>query len=218
MGSAPESASTPGYRTPADDAPIVRPLDECDAEQLLARMRAGDRDAAAHFLDRYRSRIEHRIRWKLAPDMRRIFDSQEILSTVGRRLDLYVREGKLRATNAGELHNYIFTIAESALLDKARQFRRVQRVETQGVFAGEIRKPLEGRDDDERARDAREQVDLIANAIDDGIDHTIFRMRSRGMAHDEIAQTVGLSSDNVRQRWSKLKKRLSERFGASRSA
>src|SRR5262245_43990251 len=71
--------------------------------ELLARMRAGDRQAAAVFITRYESKIRRRVRGKLSLSMRRIFDSQDIVSTLGRRLDLYVRSGKLEAQSEQQL-------------------------------------------------------------------------------------------------------------------
>lgn len=183
-----------------------------DPAELLELMRGGDRSAAAEFLDRYRTRIRHRIRWKLAEDMRRLFDSQEILSTVGRRLDLYVREGKVRATSPGQLHQFILAVTDSALIDKARRFRRLQRLERPGVFADDVRDPLSDSRRTQRVDDAREEIEAIAKSIDDPVDRSIFRLREREMNHNEIAREVGLSPASVRQRWSKLCRRLNEQF------
>ena len=100
--------------------------DEGDGVQLLLdRMRSGDRVAAAVFITRYGSRIRRRIHGKLSPAMRRIFDSQDILSTLGRRLDQYVRFGRLAAASEDELWALVFRMAENAVIDKARVFRRL---------------------------------------------------------------------------------------------
>ena len=79
----------------ADDADSHR----ADVTALLQQMRAGDRGAAAVFVTRYGSRIRRRIRGKLSRAMRRIFDSQDILSTLGRRLDSFVHSGGVQATS-----------------------------------------------------------------------------------------------------------------------
>ncbi len=64
---------------------------------LLDRVRGGDREASAEFISRYGPRIRRRVRGKLSPAMRRLFDSQEILATVARRLDQMVASGERRA-------------------------------------------------------------------------------------------------------------------------
>lgn len=188
-------------------------LSDLTAEALIDRMRAGDRAAAAAFMERYRTRIRHRIRWKLAADMRRLFDSQEILSTVGRRLDDYVREGKVRARTPGELHQFILRVADSALKDKARRFRRLQRLERPGLFASALQSPLASGGREEELEDVREQLSVISDAIEDEIDHQIFQLRQRGMSHTDIAREVGLSPESVRQRWSQLRRRIRARHG-----
>ena len=85
-------------RTLLRDDPVVWAglADHLDDEVLdLDRMRRGDRVAAAVFITRYSSRIHRRISGKLSPGMRRVFDTQEIFSTFGRRLDQLVRRSVL---------------------------------------------------------------------------------------------------------------------------
>ncbi|HVZ93296.1 MAG TPA: hypothetical protein VG797_02185, partial [Phycisphaerales bacterium] len=97
--------------------------------ELLEAMRAGDRAAAADFMDRFGPRIKARIRVGLSRGMRRVFDSQDLLSTVSRRLDAMVRSGSLRAANEQQLWSLVFTIAEHSLAEKGRIIRRLKRVE-----------------------------------------------------------------------------------------
>ena len=80
---------------PATTSPLLNawgedPIPQENVESLLRRMRNGDREAAAQFITRYEDRIRRRIRGKLNPSVRRLFDSQDIFSTIGRRLDQYV--------------------------------------------------------------------------------------------------------------------------------
>ena len=72
-------------------------------ESLLHRMRAGDRHAAAEFVTKYGPRIRRRVRARMNPSMRRIFDSEELLSTMARRLDQFVHEGRMTAENQARL-------------------------------------------------------------------------------------------------------------------
>src|SRR5690606_928250 len=91
------------------------------------------------FIMTYGSRIRRRIRGKLGPSMRRLFDSQEILSTLGRRLDIYVRDQKLDATEENQLWTLVFRMAENAMVDKTRIYQRLQSVEgSDSVFAHDL--------------------------------------------------------------------------------
>ena len=76
-------ASTPRTETPTVPGGAALPAD------LLARIRAGDRDAAAAFLDRYGPLVRRRVRGKLGQQMRRVFDSQDLWSTLARRFDRF---------------------------------------------------------------------------------------------------------------------------------
>src|SRR5262245_42454435 len=91
-----------------------------DPQSLLERMRAGDRDAAAEFVARFAPNIRRRIRGKMNPAMRRLFDSQEILSTLVRRLDEFVGAGQLNAESIPQLWSLLFRIADNSLIEKAR--------------------------------------------------------------------------------------------------
>src|SRR5438046_3107354 len=97
-----------------------------EPEALLTRMRAGDRTAAAEFVSRFAPRIRRRIRGKLNPAMRRLFDSQEIMSTLGRRLDAFIGSRQLNADSMNELWALLFRMADNSLIEKARVFRSLE--------------------------------------------------------------------------------------------
>ena len=73
-------------------AKVVHASTDSDLDSLVSRMAAGDREAVGTFLSLYGPMIRRRVRGKLRMSVRRLFDSQDILSTVGRRLDTIVRE------------------------------------------------------------------------------------------------------------------------------
>jgi len=139
-------------------------------DDMLMRMRAGDREAAAEFVSRFGPRIRRRIHGKLGPAMRRLFDSQEILSTLGRRLDVFVGSGSLRATSIEELWSLVFRIADNSLIEKARVFRSLEAKE--GEDSPLAYKMLQ------RLKDAEVhdqdgpliEIDLALRSLDDAID------------------------------------------------
>jgi DNA-directed RNA polymerase specialized sigma24 family protein len=183
-------------------------------EALLARMCDGDRDAAAEFITRYGSRVRRRIRGKLAHSMRRIFDSQEILSTVGRRLDLYVRNGRFRASGQDQLWSLVFAIVNSALIEKARVFRSLEQAEAHdGVFARGFLERLE-RAEREPGRGAESEIDAALRTLHDPMDREILTLWLLGRRHNEIAVEVGMAHAGVRKRWERIKERLRTHFEA----
>ena len=175
-------------------------------EQLLMRMRRGDRDAAAEFLTRYGSRVRRRIRGKLAPTMRRVFDSMDILSTLGRRLDLYVMSGKISASNEAQLWSLLFKMADHALVDKARIVRTSQEIERENSFAA----PTHSRDDIEGAYG----IDHCMGLLDDPIDRRVLSLWLIGDSHVEIGRQLKLGADAVRKRFKRIQAHLKERYQA----
>ncbi len=189
----------------ADDAGVA-------IDALLTRMRAGDREAAAQFIQVYGSRVRRRVRGKLGRPMRRLFDSQEILSTVSRRLDDYVRGGKLEAVREDQLWALVFRIAENALVDKSRIFQRLQRVEdSDGPFARDLLRRLEVAEA-QHSDGAQIEVDQALRCLDDLIDRQILTSWLSGDSHNDIAQQVGIAPTGIRKRWQKIKARLRDEF------
>lgn len=209
---------------PGDDAAANFRVFQSDAgvQALLRRMSDGDRDAAAEFITRYGSKLRRRMRGKLNFAMRRLFDSQDILSTVGRRLDLYVRDGRLDVDDEAQLWALIFRMANHALVDKARLFERLQNVEgSDSHFASCLLDRLK------RAEQhvvpgtpgqgaVESEVDLALRSLPDQKDRRILSLWLGGQGHDAIAGDVGLSTVAVRKRWQMIKQRLRSFFEAER--
>lgn len=175
-------------------------------------MRAGDRLAAAEFLDRYGSRIRRRIRGKLGPQMRRLFDSMDILSTLTRKVDLYVMSGQFNAVNEAHLWGMLMRMADHALLHKARVFRQLKNVEGEdGAFAQNLAARL--RDADKRAEDGVEiEIDSCLRVLPDTIDRRILSLWLAGEPHAAIAEDVQLNVVTVRKRWERIKDHLKDRL------
>lgn len=185
-----------------------------EVEALLPRMREGDREAAAAFMIRYASRIRRRIRGKLSPGMRRIYDSQDILSTVSRRLDVYVRAGKLEALSEEQFWSLILRMANNAVVDKARVFRRLQQVEgSDGALARQFEQRL--KDAEHRRQNGAEiEIERALRLFDDPIDRDILSSWLIGTPHSVTANAIGMSASAVRKRWQGIRARLQDRFAA----
>ncbi len=185
-----------------------------DLDQLLIRMRAGDREAAAEFLNLYGTRVRRRIRGQIAPAMRRLFDSQDILSTVGRRLDRWVGSHRLEACTPEMLWALVFRIAENALIDKGRVFRGLQAHEGEdSPLARSILARLEQSERDQ-PDGAVLAIDRAMLALDDATDRDILSLWLMGNQHKHIAESVGLPAPTVRKRWEKIRGRLRDLYEA----
>ena len=199
-------------RPPALNAQGMAPASPETVEELLKRMRNGDREAAARFITRYEDRIRRRIRGKLNPSMRRLFDAQDIFSTVGRRLDQYVRTGKLAAQCENQLWALIFRMATNAVIDKSRMYHRLQKAEgLDSQFAQELMSRFrQAERSDEQGVEI--EIDNVVNLLSDDIDREILTQWLFGSQLIEIAQSIGMAHTGVRKRWQKIRELLQSKF------
>lgn len=181
---------------------------------LLAQMRAGDRDAAAALITRFGPLIRARYRHKLGRVMRRLFDSQELLSTIGRRLDQYVCSGRIRASTEDELWALLRAIADHSLADKVKIVRRLSAVEGEDApFAREFSARLTAAQQ-VRPDGAEDLIDRCLRRLGAGVDREILAMWLMGSAPTSIAQELAMTPGAVRVRWHRicadLRRHLSE--------
>jgi len=177
-------------------------------------MRAGDRQAVGEFVKAYESRIRRRIRGKLSREapMRRLFDSDEIFSTLTRRLDQYVSQGRLRAVTEESLWALVGAMADHALIDKARLYQRLESIEgSDGQMAHLLLRRL--READLRRRDgAQIEIEKALRALPDPQDRSILMRWLDGVALQDIAREFGLQEPTLRKRWERMRERLSVLF------
>lgn len=172
-------------------------------EDLLARMKRGDREAVADFVLRYGDLIRLRIRDKLGPNLRRVLDSEDVLSTVTRRLDHLVRDRAIRAGSNAELWSLVAAIANHAVAENARAARR-ERNTLESGNRPDITETEQSIGQD-RSDDALEEV---VGALQDETDRRILWLRLHNHPHEQIASEIGSTPSAVRMRWSRIRRLL----------
>lgn len=171
-------------------------------------MRAGDRDAAAEFITRFESRIRARIRVRLGENMRRVFDSQDIFSTIARRLDAFVESGQLRAEDERQLWAFVSRATVNAVAEKSNLLARLRRVEGPD---SEMARTLEARlaASDER-NEWESRVAELFDALPDTQDQQILWLWLNGTDLATIARSTGVNPAATRKRWERIRARLRE--------
>jgi DNA-directed RNA polymerase specialized sigma24 family protein len=178
---------------------------------LLARIRVGDRRAAAEFLEMNEPLIRRRFRHKLGAALRRLVDSEELLSTLRRRLDAYVAAGRLAAATPQELWALVQRIGEHSVADKLRVLRRLRDAEREdGPVASALYERLE--DSDGNAPRFERNVEDILGLITSEVDREIVRLWMCGLEHRVIAHDLGMTTEAVRKRWQRVKIELRSRL------
>lgn len=178
-------------------------------------MLAGDREAAARFMERYGSRIRRRVRYRLSPAVRRLFDSQDILSTVSRKLDVYIRSGTLRATNLAQLWSLLFRMTETAVIDRQQLVARLHRAETEdSEIARRMLAEMERAEQNGDSEPAGRVFEQAFAHVPDNTDREILSLWFRGVPQTTVSSLLELPPATVRKRWERIRSRLRPVFEA----
>jgi DNA-directed RNA polymerase specialized sigma24 family protein len=190
---------------PAKDKYLDTETEQSDTTRLLAAMARGDRAAAAEFVQRYGPLIRRRVRGKMRAAMRRLFDSQDIISTLGRRLDVYIHSGRFNANSERELWALVLRIAENSVVEKARVFASLQAKEgADSPFAAAVLGRLHAADR-HAAGGSEVELDRLLESLPNPIDRQIATLWALGHTHRQIAEELGLSEEQTRQRWARAR-------------
>ncbi len=184
-------------------------------DRLRQRMRAGDREAVGEFVRYYGAQVRRRVRGGMLRSHSRVFDSEDILSTLARRLGGLVRDGGLRAESEGELWSLVLTISGHAVLRKNEVSGRYRRLE-QGADAG-VGHALSARaasraETDDPSRALEHEVGRAIDSLEDETDREILRLWLGGKTLRDIAGALGLPQPTARWRWGRIKTALRARL------
>ena len=200
----PESPATPpqdAARTPLDPGLTPLPVDE---------LRGGDREAAAAYIARNAPLIRRRLRGKIARSLRRLFDSDDLMATITRRLDDLVRRRKLTAGSEAELWSLLEHLAVNALSDVARRALREQ------PGLAQDRAPP-GAESGIEPKSGPDGPDSLLNQCLAELrletDQRILRMRLEHHTHAEIAAAEGVSVAAARKRWQRIRSAIQTVIG-----
>lgn len=180
------------------------------ASALLARIRAGDRAAAAEFVVQFGPILRQRMRSRLAGGLRRLLDSADLLASVARRLDSAVADRRVWFESESQLFAFMSTIARRIVIDKARVLSRLQRAEAQEAEwtrAMYSRMALTGTGSDDSFDSV---IDDAMNSLESDRDRRLLSLWLMGMNHNEIAFELNVNPAAVRQQWCRIRQRLAE--------
>lgn len=173
--------------------------------ELAERVKMGNRVAAAEVVTRYGPLLRQRIRSKLGKGVRALFDSEDILATVARRLDAALVMGTVRINDAEHLLALVQRMMRSAVVDKARIVKRLR--------------AADGHDAEWSSRLLTQMCVTSPDLDADGLDRLTSRLEHRddrlqlwlwlrGESHETIAHELGITPAAARKRWERLRARM----------
>lgn len=171
-----------------------------------------DREAIANYLMEHRDRIRAVARRKLSANARTVFDSEDVFSSVLRRVDTMVEAGTLRPRSVAELWALIDAITRNNALNRTRLIERARTfLDEEGPYAQALLDRLcRYKSDDE----ATILLYRMMACLSDEIDRQVLSLRLKGASHRAIGTLLGLSEEATRQRWRAIRTLLQEKFSA----
>lgn len=160
-----------------------------------------NRDELAAFVSAQGPLLLRRIRRKLSPSARDLFDSQDVFSTMLRRVDKLAAQGRLRAESEAQLVALLTAIVDHAVIDRARISERKKRVERRAAQSARAdRKSVVPED----SLATHSQLDVLNQLITDPADRELLRLRLQGASFSNISEATGKPEGTLRWRWGRL--------------
>lgn len=185
-----------------DPAPPGDPNGESDRSKLPSLSRG----ELAAFLKSRAMRVRDVARRKLLSRTRRIYDSEDVLSSTIRRMDEMALEGMLRPHNEEELWTLTRTIAQNNAVSKNRMVSRLDRLlQEEGVAFAMVADFIQRRAESEKLEDV---LARLAAVLENSTDRQYFFLRMRGATHRAASDALGITHDAGRQRWVGIMARL----------
>jgi DNA-directed RNA polymerase specialized sigma24 family protein len=197
----PSAASSPAHQQSA-----------ASNSQLIALINGGGeqaRSAAAIFLKRHEGAIRRRLRRKIAAATSRIFDTEDLFSTVARRIDQEVEQQRLSTLNEQQLWGLINRIAENCVTDVARA-ERPRRTAIRGPLRFDMHR-LRREAQDKPGLSGGDVIEKARQAIPQD-DRQLLGLWLLGAPFTGIAAALGLTETGARKRWERLRRSLREQL------
>lgn len=179
-------------------------------EDLVARIRRGDREALVEFVRTHEPFIRARFRAHLESRAGGFLDSSDFFSSVMRRADSALTTRAVDTTGESlELRRLLQRIMVETIDDYARADAAESRLRD-GSEHAEPPPPTP------KGAEVNVDADRLSKHLNE-LDRQILRLRSEGMKHSGIASATGLSVAAVRMRWTRIRSKIKSGWSAARS-
>ena len=179
-------------------------------EDLVRRVRAGERQAAADLVRQFDPEIRRYIRLRLTdPSLYRVFDSDDVLQSVLGNFFVRLIAGQYDLKEPEQLIRLLMTMAHNKIVDYARKpaVRRRSHCDSSvwRAFAAKGQSPSEIVANEEILREVQ---DRLTEA-----ERRIVELRGKGRSWQEVADVCGGTADGVRKTHERALDRVCKELG-----
>jgi len=181
--------------------------------ELLARVRAGDEQAATELVRRYEPAIRRAARVRMS-DARlgRLLDSMDICQSVMASFFVRAASGVYELETPEQLMRLLTTMARNKLANQANHLRAARR-DQRRTEGGERAAEVAGRDPRASVQvAARELLDEVHQRLTDD-ERAILERRQQGCDWGEIAGALGGTPEALRKRFTRGIDRIARQLG-----
>lgn len=181
-----------------------------DIGLFLARIRAGDEDAARELLSRYEPEVRLVVRRQLPRLLRSRFDSLDFLQSVWGDFFQKVRNGPTEFTDARHLVGFLARAAKNKVIDEYRraasQKQDMQREEPIWSQEGRPRELAGNPESPSLLMEAREAFEKLCDLLPEDR-RNLLSLKAQGLSSKEIGEELGISERTVQRVLEELRKR-----------
>ncbi len=183
-----------------------------DLPGFLARIRAGDEEAARELLARYEAEVRLVVRRQLPRLLRSRFDSLDFLQSVWGSFFRRVRTGPADFDDSRHLVGFLARAAKNKVIDEYRRAaslkQDMRREEPLAAGDGGLVGDLpDGGDSPSALAEAHEAYDRLRDLLPEGR-HAILELKADGLSSREVGDRLGLSERTVQRVIEDLRRRV----------
>jgi RNA polymerase sigma factor (sigma-70 family) len=190
-------------------ATVDPPDEEEELKQFLARIRAGDEDAARELLRRYEAKVRLVVRRQLPKLMRSRFDSQDFVQSIWGSFFRRIKDSPLELQDAGNLIGFLARAARNKVIDEYRRAssRKHDMRREESMWEGaEHRELADAAETASEVAEASEALVQLRGLLPENR-REVLELKAAGYSTAEIAERLGLSERTVRRVIEDLRRR-----------
>ena len=181
-----------------------------DVTSLVERFRGGDSEAVGEFVTRYGPVIRSHFRRKIGASMHRLVDSQDLLSTISRRLCQRVQNGRVSAEDDRQLWALVYRIGNDALVDRVKIVSRLRALESEGSpFVRGMRDRLDQAGTGS-SQEFAEELHRMLGLLSTSADRELLVQWLHGKSLADAGASLGMNAAMARKRWQRIRETLQD--------